>query len=84
MQPLADFSQLLEYLYELKARRLAAANIINPRLQAGFRRRKARLFVEDLRRRMTAAALLVQRVFRGHRAREWWAVRLALMIKSAK
>jgi hypothetical protein len=40
--------------------------------------------VEDLRRRMTAAALLVQRVFRGHRAREWWAVRLALMIKSAK
>ena len=76
--------QLLLFLMELKQRRQVAAAYINPRLQAGFRRKRAIKFVEHKRKVDTAATLQLQRVFRGHKARVWWAARLKLMIASAK
>ncbi len=76
--------QLMGELMALKARRLAAANIINPRLQAGFRRKLAIRFAAHKRRSFMAAALLVQRVLRGRAARIAWAIRLACMQAAAR
>lgn len=76
--------QEFAHLIAVRNARLAAAQFINPRLQARLRGRQAREMYQQMKVAYNKASLVIQRLFRGFWARKMWAILLAQMHASCR